>query len=47
MGLGVTRNLDTAASWYTKAAAGGNEFAEKMLEETEVSNPHAYFEAHA
>lgn len=47
MGLGVTRNLDTAASWYTKAAAQGNEFAKKMLEETEVSNPHAYFEAHA
>ena len=47
MGLGVTRNLDTAASWYTKAAAGGSEFARKMLEETEVSNPHAYFEAHA
>ncbi len=47
MGLGVTRNLDTAASWYTKAAASGNEFAKKMLEETEVSNPHAYFEAHA
>ena len=47
MGLGVTRNLDTAASWYTKAAAGGSEFAKKMLEETEVSNPHAYFEAHA
>ena len=47
MGLGVTQNLDEAGRWYTKAAQGGNTWAAGMLEQTEITNPHANFEAHA
>lgn len=46
-GLGVTQNLDEAGRWYTRAAEGGSEWAAAMLEQTEATNPHAAFEAHA
>ena len=46
-GLGVTQNLDEAGRWYTRAKEGGSEWAAAMLEQTEATNPHASFEAHA
>ena len=46
-GLGVTQNLDEAGRWYTRAKEGGSEWAAAKLEETEATNPHASFEAHA
>ena len=46
-GLGVTQNLDEAGRWYTRAKEGGSDWAAAMLEQTEATNPHASFEAHA
>ena len=46
-GLGVTQNLDEAGRWYTRAKESGSEWAAAKLEETEATNPHASFEAHA
>lgn len=46
-GYGVTQNLDEAGRWYTRAKEGGSEWAAAMLEQTEATNPHASFEAHA
>ena len=46
-GLGVTQNLDEAGRWYTRAKDNGSEWAAAMLEQTEATNPHASFEAHA
>ena len=46
-GLGVTQNLDEAGRWYTRAKEGGSEWGAAMLEQTEATNPHASFEAHA
>ena len=47
MGLGVTQNLDEAGRWYSRAVENGDTWAAGMLEQTEVTNPHANFEAHA
>lgn len=47
MGLGVTQNLDEAGRWYSRAVESGNTWAAAMLEQTEITNPHANFEAHA
>ncbi len=46
-GLGVTQNLDEAGRWYTKARDFGSERAAALLEQTEATNPHGSFEAHA
>lgn len=46
-GLGVTQNLDEAGRWYTRAKESGSDWAAAMLEQTEATNPHASFEAHA
>ena len=46
-GLGVTQNLDEAGRWYTRAKEGGSDWAAAMLEQTEATNPHASYEAHA
>ena len=46
-GFGVTQNMDEAGRWYTKARDIGSERAAALLEQTEATNPHASFEAHA
>ena len=46
-GYGVTQNLDEAGRWYTRAKDAGSERAVALLEQTEATNPHASFEAHA
>ncbi len=46
-GLGVPQNLAEAGRWYTSAKENGSEWAAAKLEETEATNPHASFEAHA
>ncbi len=46
-GLGVTQNLDEAGRWYTRAVEAGSTRAEGLLAQTEATNPHGSFEAHA